>query len=176
MPNGIEKGFFLRKFNTLKMFEKMICLVFQVILLFIILGLLVGTAKLVFQVGNIILDGHLASHFLHLISDVLTLFILIELSRSLVDYFSTNRLRLTFIVDAGIVFVIREIMIKLFEHKITDGQIYAMSALLLVMGILRTSAVIVFQREKQMNEASGGIEKAEEGCPIMKQAEPTMAS
>ncbi|MBF0186819.1 MAG: phosphate-starvation-inducible PsiE family protein [Magnetococcales bacterium] len=170
MPNGAEKGFLWKKFNTLKIFEKMICLVFQVILLFIILGLLVGTAKLVLQLGNVILDGHLASHFLHLISDVLTLFVLIELSRSLVDYFSTNRLRLTFIVDAGIVFVLREIMIKLFEHKITNEQIYALGTLLLILGVLRTSAVVVFQREKQMTEASGTKAKVENQCPVLKEA------
>ena len=57
-------------------------------------------------------------------------------------------MRLTFIADAGIVFVLREIMIKLFEHKISPDEIYALSALLFVLGCLRTASVLVYQREK----------------------------
>ena len=75
---------------------------------------------------------------------------LIELSRSLVSHFDEHRLRLTFIADAGIVFVLREIMIKLFEHKIAADEIYALSVLLFVLGCLRTAAVLVYQREKRL--------------------------
>jgi uncharacterized membrane protein (DUF373 family) len=39
--------------------------------------------------------------------------------------------------DAGIVFVLREIMIKLFEHKIAADEICALSAQLLMLGCLR---------------------------------------
>ena len=94
--------------------------------------------------------GGITGQYLHIISDVLTLFILVELTRLLVDYFSEHRLRLTFIVDAAIVFVLREIMIKLFEHKISTDEIYALSILLMVMGTLRIASVLVFQRERQM--------------------------
>jgi uncharacterized membrane protein (DUF373 family) len=41
-------------------------------------------------------------------------------------------------------------MIKLFEHKIAADEIYALSALLLVLGCLRTAAVLVYQREKRL--------------------------
>lgn len=59
---------------------------------------------------------------------------------------------LLFIVDAGIVFVLREIMIKLFEHRITPEEIYALSVLLLVLGGLRIGSILVFQREKAILE------------------------
>jgi uncharacterized membrane protein (DUF373 family) len=84
-----------------------------------------------------------------------------------VDYFSAHRLRMTFIVDAGIVFVLREIMIKLFEHKIAVEEIYALSALMFVLGSLRIASVLVFQREKMMHTetlpltAPGRTEKPE---------------
>ena len=94
-----------------------------------------------------------------IVSEVLTLFILVELSRSLADYFREQRLRLTFIVDAGIVFVLREIMIKLFENKIEPGEIYALSVLVFVLGCLRIGSVLVFQREKRML-ASAEISKS----------------
>lgn len=138
------------KFNIPQVFEKIIGAVLNVMLLFITIGIIIGVARLFLNMGNLLANEDITRQYLHIISDVLTLFILIELSRSLVDYFVTHRLRMTFIVDAAIVFLLREIMIKLFEDKITPEEIYALSALLLVLGALRIGSIVVFQREKKM--------------------------
>ncbi|MEO5574061.1 MAG: phosphate-starvation-inducible PsiE family protein [Gammaproteobacteria bacterium] len=138
------------KINTIQIFEKVIGVVLNVMLLFITLGIIIGVARLFMNLGDLLVNKDITTQYFHIISDVLTLFILIELSRSLVDYFTTHRLRMTFIVDAAIVFLLREIMIKLFEDKITFNEIYALSALLLVLGALRIGSIIVFQREKKM--------------------------
>ena len=111
----------------------------------------VGVARLFLNLHDLLLNEDITRHYVRIISEVLTLFILIELSRSLVEYFSEHRLRMTFIVDAGIVFVLREIMIKLFEHQISTEEIYALSVLLFVLGSLRIGSVMVFQREKMMH-------------------------
>ena len=126
-------------------------LVFGVMLLFIMLGVVVGVARLFLNLHDLLLNEDISRHYVRIISEVLTLFILIELSRSLAEYFSEHRLRMTFIVDAGIVFVLREIMIKLFEHQISTEEIYALSVLLFVLGSLRIGSVMVFQREKMMH-------------------------
>jgi len=136
--------------DFLKIFNIITGLVLSVMLAFITLGIIIGVGMLFLNLGDLIGTNDLAREYQRIISDVLTLFILIELSRSLVDYFTTRRLRMTFIVDAGIVFVLREIMIKLFEHKITTDEIYALSALLFVLGALRIGSVLVYQREKSM--------------------------
>ncbi len=133
-----------------KIFNAITGLVLGVMLAFITLGIIIGVGMLFLNLGDLIGTNHLAREYQRIISDVLTLFILIELSRSLADYFTTRRLRMTFIVDAGIVFVLREIMIKLFEHQITTDEIYALSALLFVLGALRIGSVLVYQREKSM--------------------------
>jgi uncharacterized membrane protein (DUF373 family) len=133
-----------------KIFDRTINIIFGVILLFIIVGIIAGVINLFFQFGKLVINTDISAHYGRLVSDVLTLFVLIELSRSLVSHFDEHRLRLTFIVDAGIVFVLREIMIKLFEHKISVDEIYALSTLLFVLGCLRTAAVLVFQREKRL--------------------------
>lgn len=127
----------------LPQFNSLTSLVFAVILLFLMIGILIGTGKLFLQLGGLLSDGKITGSYLNIIADVLSLFILIELSRSLVDYFEVNRLRLTFIVDAGIVFVLREIMIQLFQHKLPPQEIYALSVLLLVLGMLRIASTIV---------------------------------
>jgi len=131
-------------------FDRMIDLVFSIILLFIILGIVIGTAQLFLTVWNLLAFKGITGHYIDLISDVLTLYVLIELSRSLVEYFHTHRLRLTFIIDAAMVFVLREILILLFKHELEPEMIYAFSVLLLVLGALRTGAVLVYQREKDI--------------------------
>jgi uncharacterized membrane protein (DUF373 family) len=132
------------------LFDRVIRLVFGIMLLFITIGIIVGVAHLFLNLGSLLVRADITGQYVVIISEVLTLFILIELSRSLVDYFSAHRLRMTFIVDAGIVFVLREIMIKLFEHQIGADEIYALSTLLFVLGALRIGSVLVFQREKLM--------------------------
>lgn len=135
-------------FSVAGFFDRIASLVFGVLLLFIIFGIIAGVVHLFLQFGNLLMNADVTRHYVGIVADVLTLFVLIELSRSVVSHFSEHRLRLTFIVDAGIVFVLREIMLKLFEQKIPPEQVYALSALLLVLGCLRTASVLVYQREK----------------------------
>jgi uncharacterized membrane protein (DUF373 family) len=135
----------LRK-HLLPQFNNLTSFVFAIILLFLMIGILIGTGKLFLQLGDLLNDGKITGSYLNIITDVLSLFILIELSRSLADYFEVNRLRLTSILDAVIVFVLREIMIQLFQHKLPPEEIYAISALLLVLGILRIASALVFLR------------------------------
>lgn len=130
-------------------FNKVVGIVFSLMLIFLTLSIIIGVFRLFFILGELIVHKELVHDYQRIISDVLTLFILIELSRSLVEYFDTNRLRLTFIVDATIVFVLREMMIRLFEHEVVPNEIFSLSALLLVLGAIRTAAVVVYQREKK---------------------------
>jgi uncharacterized membrane protein (DUF373 family) len=71
-----------------------------------------------------------------------------------VEYFDSHKLRMTFIVDAAIVFVLREILIDLFKHKLTAEMLYAFSVFLLVLGALRIGSVLVYQREKRIPSES----------------------
>ncbi len=138
----------MKNIDFRKYFDRIIAVVFSVILVIITLGIIIGVVQLLYTLGDMVMKEELGRDYLKLISEVLTLFILIELSRSLVEYFNTRRLRMTFIVDAAIVFVLREIMIKLFEHKITPEELYALSALLLVMSLLRIGSFWIYQREQ----------------------------
>lgn len=146
--------------DFMKLFNKVVGVVFGFMLLFITLGIIIGVIRLFMYTGDLIMEKELTLQYSKIISDVLTLFILVELSRSLVEYFHTQRLRMTFIVDAAIVFVLREIMIKLFEHKVTPEEIYALSALLLVLTVLRIGSVLMYQREKILGKSAptGSVE------------------
>lgn len=129
-------------------FDKTVDAVFGIILVLIIFSIAIGAAQLFFTIWKLFAFEGITGHYLNIITDVLTLYILVELSRSLVEYFNTHKLRLTFIVDAAIVFVLREILIALFKHELKPDMIYAFSVLLLVLGALRIGSIVVYQREK----------------------------
>ncbi|MDH5357474.1 MAG: phosphate-starvation-inducible PsiE family protein [Gammaproteobacteria bacterium] len=131
-------------------FDKTIDVVFSVILAFIVLGIVIGTAQLFVTTWKLFAFEGISEHYINLIADVLTLYVLIELSRSLVEYFSTQKLRLTFIIDAAIVFVIREILIALFKHEVEPEMLYAFSVFLFVLGALRIGSILVNQREREL--------------------------
>lgn len=120
------------------LFNKVTGLIFSIILLFTTLALLIGAFRLFFGLFELLGKSGVTGNYLHIFSDVLTLVILLELSRSLFQYFMDHTIRLPIILDAGIVFVLRDIMIGLFEHKLETDDIYALSALLLVLGVIRT--------------------------------------
>jgi len=132
-------------------FNTAVNIVFAVILVFIMLGIAIGAINLFSTTWDLIQLKGITGHYIDIIADVLTLYVLVELSRSLVEYFNTHKLRLTFILDAAIIFTVREILIGLFKHEIKPDMLYALSAFLLVLGLLRTGAVIMYQREKQIS-------------------------
>lgn len=135
-----------------KLFNHTIDAVFGLILLVLIVTIAAGAVKLGIQLVELLPTTQITGQHHGLITDVLTLFVLIELSRSLVDYFRVQRLRMTFIVDAAIVFIIREVMIEIFQENTRSSDLYALSALLAVFTILRISSILVYQRELQMTE------------------------
>ncbi|WP_126455026.1 phosphate-starvation-inducible PsiE family protein [Sulfuriflexus mobilis] len=140
--------------NIKNLYTKTLNLVFAVILLFITLTMIIGVVRLFYRIGELFQEGGITGNYLYIFADVLTLFILIELSRSLFEYFTSHRLRLTPIIDAGIVFVLRHIMIDLFNHKLETDNIYALSVLLLALGAIRVSASINFQRNENASPHS----------------------
>lgn len=129
-------------------FDKVVDFVFGVILVFIILGIAIGAVQLFASLWTLLKFEGITGHYINIITDVLTLYVLIELSRSLIDYFYSHKIRLTFIIDSAIVFIIRETLITLFKHEMATDMLYALSAILFVLGALRIASVIVYQREK----------------------------
>jgi len=129
-------------------FDTISSIVFAVILVFLAISMVIGTARLFLRLNDLLSWEGLTGGYLYVFSDVLTLFILVELSRSLAEYFSAHRLRLVYILDAAIIFVLRDIMIALFQHKLAPDQTYALAALLLVLGVIRASSLLSFHRKR----------------------------
>ena len=140
-------------------YEKTIGLISALILIFTVLTMLIGSVRLFYQVGHLLQADGITGNYLNLFTDVLTLFILIELSRSLFDYFSEGRVAVHIIVDVGIVFVIRHVMIELFNHKLDYPTMMALGFLLIAMGALRVAITgLPFQTKpcETRNESPAG--------------------
>ena len=135
----------IKEINLLNVFNRFVDAIFSVILLMITFGIVVGVFHLFKTVGFLMVHEELTQDYQSIISELLTLFILVELIRSIVDYFTSRQLRITFIVDATIVFILREIMIDLFETKINPDQIYAMSVLLFALTVLRFGSIMLYR-------------------------------
>jgi uncharacterized membrane protein (DUF373 family) len=134
------------------LFNKVTGYIFGVILLFTTLALMIGAFRLFYGLYELINKSGVTGNYLYIFSDVLTLVILLELSRSLFQYFMDHTIKLTVILDAGIVFVLRDIMIGLFEHKLKTNDIYAFSVLLLVLGIIRIGLSLNYSTKLEKSE------------------------
>jgi uncharacterized membrane protein (DUF373 family) len=60
-------------------------------------------------------------------TNILSLFIIMELLRSLIVYFESHRLKITFIIDGALVFILWEIMIGLYQSKMATREILSLS-------------------------------------------------
>ncbi len=138
--------------DSQRLFDQVINLIFRVLTFLVIVALIGGVIQFFLDLGKLWESTGISESFAAIITNMLTLFVLVELLRSLVDYFTHHRLRMTYILDAALVFVVRELMVKLYAHGIVASEIYPMAVLILVLGIVRTGAVLVFQQEQRLAE------------------------
>jgi uncharacterized membrane protein (DUF373 family) len=114
----------------------------------VILTLVLGVIKLFIDLWNITGSATLASSFDIMVTNILSMFVVVELLRSIIDYFEFHRLKITLITDAALVFILREIMISIYEHKVNPAEIGSLAGLLLAIGIIRIMAVM-FSPDRQ---------------------------
>jgi len=131
----------------MKYFTKIIDVMIKFMVPIVIIALMMGLARVILDLRAVFGSRTIATAFDLMVTNILSMFIAIELLRSIIEYFAVHRLKITFITDAALVFVLREIMIGLYEHSLERGMIIALAALILVIGVIRTLAV-VFSPEK----------------------------
>ena len=141
----------------MKYFTRIVDSMIKLMIPIVIIALLMGIARLILDLRAVFGSQTIAAAFDLMVTNILSMFIVIELLRSIIEYFTVHRLKITFITDAALVFVLREIMIGLYEHNLEAKMIIALATLILVIGGLRTLAV-VFSPEKFL-----GTEEAKHG-------------
>ena len=128
-------------------FRKTVDILIKMMIPLVILTLMMGVARIILDLRAVFASPTIAAGFDLMVTNILSMFVIIELLRSIIEHFELHRLRITFITDAAIVFVLREIMIGLYQRSLASLDVLALAALILIMGVLRTLA-IVFSPEK----------------------------
>jgi uncharacterized membrane protein (DUF373 family) len=122
-------------------FDRVVGLIVRLLVPLATIALMMGVARVFLDLWSVYRSASIAAGFDLLVTDILSMFVVIELLKSIVEYFEVHRIRITFILDAAVVFVVREVMIGLYRHALPAAEIAALAALLLVLGGFRIAAV-----------------------------------
>lgn len=125
---------------------------FKLLIFFVVLVLAIGLFRLFWDVWTVMARQELKEAFAYTVTHLLTFFIILELFKSLVEYFREHHLKLTFIIDATLVFILREVMIGLYQQQSSPAQIAALALMALVLGAVRTLAIIYSPMEHRLVE------------------------
>lgn len=128
------------KINQNKIFKTVIDLVTIIVLYVLILALLAGVVNILLQTKSI-LFGTLGGGFGQIVSSVLTIFVLIDLFKTFVDFREHEEIRITYVTDATILIVLREVAAGVYAQRFDYQFILGLSTLLLILGIIRALAV-----------------------------------
>ncbi|MCG2737359.1 MAG: phosphate-starvation-inducible PsiE family protein [Candidatus Methanoperedenaceae archaeon] len=123
-----------------KFFKKVIDSIVTIILYVLILVLIAGMLRILLDLRSVAIDS-LEGGFNKIVTNVLTLFIVIEFFKTFADYSKHERIKLTDITDVTILIAMREVTVGLYSKSFGYETIFALSALLLVLGVIRVLAV-----------------------------------
>lgn len=152
------------KMDSIKLFKKVTDIISIIFLYILLLALIVGMAKTLLDIRFIIFES-LENGFNHMVTSVLTVFIVIDLFKAFVDYQENDRIRLTDITDATIFIVLREIAVGLYSKEFGYEFVLSLAALLLVLSIMRVVAVKYSPTKTQASGSGFSTAVQNEGQP-----------
>ncbi len=123
-----------------RFFKKVTESIVTIVLYVLLLALIAGTLRILLDIRFVAIDS-LDGGFNKIVTNVLTLFIVIEFFKTFADYSKHERIKLTDITDVTILIAMREITVGLYSKSFGYQMLFALSALMLVLGILRVLAV-----------------------------------
>ncbi len=131
-----------------KIFRKSLQYIVNILILYIILILCIGLAKTVYEMKILLNSKPIGQTFAIVVTDILTFLVIIELFKSFIEYFESHRFRLHSMMDPAIIFVVRELIITLYNLLELVGQLLiGFGVLILCLGLVRTMAVHLSPRD-----------------------------
>jgi len=126
--------------NQNKIFKTVIDLVTLIILYILLLTLLMGVIHILLNIKSILFET-LGDGFGQIVTGVLTIFVLIDLFKTFVDFREHEEIRITYVTDATILIVMREIAAGLYAQRYDSQFILGLSTMLLILGIVKALAI-----------------------------------
>jgi uncharacterized membrane protein (DUF373 family) len=134
----------IQNVNMQALFDRALKYIINVLIVYIILILVLGLCKILFFSTLMISGGQFLEFNLSIVvTDILTFLVIIELFKSFIEYFKAKRFRLHTMLDPAIIFIVRELIVKLYSHEKMTGEIlFGFAGLVLCIGAVRTLAVV----------------------------------
>lgn len=130
-----------------RLFRRMADWTVKVLVPVAIVALMMAVARVLIDLWRAWESPSIAAGFDLLVTDILSAFVVIELLKSIVEYFDAHRLKIVLILDAAMVFLLREAMIGIYRHALTAGEVAALAGLLAVVGAFRVGAARLLPEE-----------------------------
>ena len=129
--------------STEQLFQISLKIIINTLIIFIIIILILGLGKTIYSIKDLFPIKNFSVGFSHVITDILSFLVILELFRSFIEYFKSKRFRLHSMMDPFIIFIVRELMIILYTNEtIANRNLMGFAALIFSLGIVRTLAVI----------------------------------
>ncbi|RTH00051.1 hypothetical protein CSW47_14525 [Thermus scotoductus] len=125
----------------LSLYRRAIRLVFNLVLVALLIGLFVGVGRTFLELGLTLSEPTLRLGLKELITNVLSLVIVLELVRVFVDYFELERVRLEVLLEIGVALALRELLLLLFAEKLSGLDLFFWTLGILALVAGRTLAV-----------------------------------
>lgn len=125
----------------LSLYRRTTRLVFNLVVVALLIGLFVGVVRTFSELSLTVTEPTARLGLEDLITNVLSLVIVLELIRVFVEYFEFERVRLEVLLEIGVALALRELLLLLFAEKLSglDLFLWTLGILALVAG--RTLAV-----------------------------------
>ncbi len=120
--------------NILRIYKFFTGIVFNITIVILLFSLFVGLGRTILELGFVFTEETVRLSIKELVTNVLSIVILLELVRAFVDYFEHERVRIEILIEIAIAFMIRELMIYIFAGNLkgTDVVLWILGIALLV--------------------------------------------
>lgn len=127
--------------DLLSLYRRATRLVFNLVLVALLIGLFVGVGRTFLELGLTLSEPTLRLGLKELITNVLSLVIVLELARVFVEYFEFERVRLEVLLEIGVALALRELLLFLFAEKLSGLDLFFWTLGILALVAGRTLAV-----------------------------------
>ena len=118
-----------------------VSIVIDVLVMLVLVALVRAVVGMTLEVWHAV-SGADSDGFKAVTTQVLTVFVFIEIFHSLMDYMEHQRVRVTHLADASLAFVLREVWVSLYSGVGGWQWIVSLAVLVVALGAVRTLAVV----------------------------------
>ncbi|KGQ21004.1 phosphate-starvation-inducible PsiE family protein [Thermus filiformis] len=122
--------------GLIRLFRLGLQAVFNLVILALLIGLFVGVGRTFLELGLTLTEPTVRLGLKDLITNALSLVVVLELVRAFVEYFEFERVRLEVLLEVGVALALRELLLALFAERLSGLEVlfWSLGVLALVLG------------------------------------------